>query len=406
MDSMEAKTIEDRAIVPLASFLHDCLIAIDPHYMETIVERFIKTKENKEKSHQLYKGVIDIYDDRGTRRTSLEQFDLLFLLQFFAFATTFNQKNNPAQEWYPNLTRTFRFSKTVRNKIVVLKDKRNTTEHNRNERERHHYLEILVSNFLDVFAHEIIVVIEQQPELFSEQTIRENREFVGYLRKLKLILLLQSKRALVAAASIAAVVVLSVVYLVTRLDHITVFEPEPKPKKGFVFIACNGLEQISNQQLFNEVSKQCEHEVVVSVDVVTGSGILWSKPIQSTQSDSLVEFVNQIRLTTKSMTDITEFSTSFDAAFLAMNKMHDHSLNPRMIIVGHLPEITQERNDQLKKSGWRPSMIDKFISTWTARDYASPLWIYRGQTHQVERAYVDSILVKSDPILRPEEHQL
>ena len=406
MNSIEAKTIEDKAIVPVASFLHDCMNAIDPHYMDTVVERFIKTKENRDKNDQLYKGVVDVFDSRGMRRTSLEEFDLLFLLQFFAFATMHVQKPSQDSQWYPSLTSRYPFSKTVRNKIFVLRDKRNTSEHDRNERNRKHYLEILVSNFLDVFAHEILVVIEQQPALFSEQTIQANREFVEYLRKLKLRLLVQSRRVLVAAASIAAVVVLSVVYLVTRPARITVPDPEPKPKKGLVFIACNGLEQISNQQLLNEVSKQCEQEKVISVDVVTGSGLLWSKPIQSTQRDSLEAFVKQMRLTAKSMTDITEFATSFDAAFLAMNKMYDHSRNPRMIMVGHLPEITQERNEELKKSGWQPSMIDKLISTWNTRKYSSPLWIYSGQTHQVERAYVNNIMIKSSTILRPEEHQL
>jgi hypothetical protein len=406
MNSIEAKTIEDRAIVPLASFLHDCMNAIDPHYMDTVVERFIKTKENRDKNDQLYKGIVDVFDSRGMRRTSLEEFDLLFLLQFFAFATMHVQKPSQDSQWYPSLTSRYPFSKTVRNKIFVLRDKRNTSEHDRNERNRNNYLEILVSNFLDVFAHEILVVIEQQPALFSEQTIQANREFVEYLRKLKLRLLVQSRRVLVAAASIAAVVVLSVVYLVTRPARITVPEPEPKPKKGFVFIACNGLEQISNQQLLSELSNQCEEEVVVSVDVVTGSGILWSKPVQSTQHDSLSKLVQQIRTRAEAMTDITAFASSFDAAFLAMNKMYDYRVKPRMVILGHLPKITIRRNNQLKKSGWEPSRIDGFITRWIDRKFESPLWIYRGQKHQIEQAYVDSILTKSDPIFTPEEHEL
>ena len=148
MNSIEAKTIEDRAIVPLASFLHDCMSAIDPHYMETVVERFIRTKENRDKNDQLYRGVVDVFDNRGMRRSSLEEFDLLFLLQLFAFATMYVQKTTPDNQWYPSFTSRYPFSKTVRNKIIVLRDKRNTTEHDRNERNRNNYLEILVSNFL------------------------------------------------------------------------------------------------------------------------------------------------------------------------------------------------------------------------------------------------------------------
>ncbi|MFN5377272.1 MAG: hypothetical protein ACK5BQ_00715 [Ignavibacteria bacterium] len=399
MNSIEAKTIEDRAIVPLASFLHDCLIEIDPHYMENIVERFIKTKDIKDKGYQPYKGVIDIFDDRGMRRTSLEQFDLLFLLQFFAFVTTFNQKTNPDQDWFPNLTKTFRFSKNVRNKIVVLKDKRNTTEHNRTERERHHYLEILVSNFLDVFAHEIMVVIEQQPECFSERTKRENREFVEYLKQVKHELTQpRTRRSIMALVLVIVIAALAAAYLITR--------PEPIPKKGFVFIACNGLEQLTTQQLVEEVSKQCGKEEVIAVDVVSGSGILWSKPVQSTRPDSLAQLMELVRSRSERMTDITQFAASFDAAFLAMNKMYDHSRAPRMVMLGHLPEITIERNEQLRNSGWQPSRIDRFISTWSNRKYHQPLWIYSGTKHQAERDYVDNILIKSDSILRPEERQL
>jgi hypothetical protein len=116
--------------------------------------------------------------------------------------------------------------------------------------------------------------------------------------------------------------------------------------------------------------------------------------------------VQQIRIRAEAMTDITEFASSFDAAFLAMNKMYDYRVKPRMVIVGHLPQITIRRNNQLKKSGWEPSRIDGFITRWIDRKYESPLWIYRGQKHQIEQAYVDSILTKSDPILTPEEHEL
>lgn len=406
MNSIEAKTIEDRAIVPLASFLHDCMSTIDPNYMDTVVERFIRTKENRDKNDQLYRGVVDVFDNRGMRRSSLEEFDLLFLLQLFAFATMYVQRTTADNQWYPKLTAKYPLSKSARNKIMVLRDKRNTTAHVPGESRRLHYLEILVSNFLDVFAHEIMIVIEKQPECFSDRTVRENREFVKYLRKLKLILFLQSRRVRVVSSLITAVVVLSVVYVVTRPAHIPSPIPEPKPKKGFVFIACNGLEQITDQQLLSELSTQCEQEMVVSVDVVTGSGILWSKPIQSTQRDSLEAFVKQMRLTAKSMTDITEFATSFDAAFLAMNKMYDYRLKPRMVMLGHLPEITIKRNNQLARIKWEPSRIDSFKTIWSSRKYASPLWIYRGPAHQTERDYFKNIVMKSDSILRPEEHQL
>ena len=401
MNSIEAKTIEDRAIVPLASFLHDCLHAIDPNYMETIVERFISTKEKTHKNDQLYKGAVSIVDDRGTRRTSLEQFDLLFLLQFFAFATLYQQKVKAENDWYPGLTTRYRFSKTARNKIVILKDKRNTSEHDRTERNRDHYLEILVSNFLDVFAHEIMVVIDKEPHRFSEQTKHEVREYVAYLRRLKQGLFLQNRRTIAIVTAIAVVVALGAALIWPSAPP-----SEVRPTRGLVFIACNGLSQFDSRQLVSEISKQCDQEVVISADVLTGSGVLWSIPVLSTNVDSLLVFIDQVRMRSDSMTDITQFSTSFDAAYLAMNKMHDHKITPRMVMLGHLPEITYERNQELARLKWAPSRIEQLISTWTNRKYASPLWIYKGDTHQVERSYVDSILIKSDVILTPEEHRL
>jgi hypothetical protein len=282
-----------------------------------------------------------------------------------------------------------------------LKDKRNRSEHDRNERNRDTYIEILVSNVLDVFDHELMVVVDKQPDHFSERTVRELRAYVTYLRKLKLVLFLQSRRTIAAAAAIVVIVVASAV----------LFRPSPPPRevrptKGLVIIACNGLTQFKAKQLAHHVSKQCDSEAVIAVDVISESGVLWSKPVLSTNADSLEKFVEQIQSRSKIMTDITHFAASFDAAFLAMNTMYDHQITPRMVLLGHLPEITPERNKQLKTSGWEPSRIDRLISTWTDRRYASPLWLYIGPTHQGERAYVDSIMIKSDIVLTPEEHRL
>ena len=79
MESIAAKIIEDKAFGPLVAFLHEALTAVDPQYFEHIVVRFLATGQDKTGGQYVYRGTATLLNDRGQRRTSLEEFEPLLM---------------------------------------------------------------------------------------------------------------------------------------------------------------------------------------------------------------------------------------------------------------------------------------------------------------------------------------
>ena len=181
MDLIAARIVESKAYAPLLRFLHDSLVAFDPNYMQSVVRRFIETKQAENERDRWYRGIVTMQTDRGEQRTGLDAFDFAFLLQLFDFLARYENPEFRKTSWAPYLIDEYPLSKGVRKKITILKEKRNITAHESLESTRNGYLAILIGNMRDLFEHEIAVVVEKRPDVFSQETKDAVSDFVRFL---------------------------------------------------------------------------------------------------------------------------------------------------------------------------------------------------------------------------------
>ena len=181
MESIAAKIIEDKAFGPLVAFLHEALTAVDPQYFEHIVVRFLATGQNTEDVNRAYRGNATIRNDRGQRRTSLEEFDYQFILQLFEFLTRYDVKSAHRIDWAPRFTEKYSFTRHVQIRVKTLKNQRNFYAHVSENGPTDAHTKLLVSDMLAVFEHEIAVVIRDRPEIFSQKIKDHVDAYVHFL---------------------------------------------------------------------------------------------------------------------------------------------------------------------------------------------------------------------------------
>ena len=181
MESIAAKIIEDKAFGPLVAFLHEALTAVDPQYFEHIVVRFLATGQNTEDVNRAYRGNATIRNDRGQRRTSLEEFDYQFILQLFEFLTRYDVNSPHRIDWAPRFTEKYSFTRQVQLRVKTLKNQRNFYAHVSENGPTDSHTKLLVSDMLAVFEHEIAVVIRDRSDIFSQKIKDHVDAYVQFL---------------------------------------------------------------------------------------------------------------------------------------------------------------------------------------------------------------------------------
>ncbi len=234
---------------PLAMFLHDALRHIDEQYFENIVASFARYSNDQSLSSNDQRDKM--LDDRGRRKTSLEQFDLSFLM---SLCENLTRDHNPgySDKGIPQHTRvTFRKNIHLRSdassKFHTLRKYRNDVVHHHLDRGDIAATIGELGKILDVFRGELLTCCKSQPDVFTQATVSSIQAYVD-----SIVSILKSAQAaehsqveekrtveehvepertarqlpkFAFAAGGAAVLALAVVLLLRMMNA----EPEPKP---------------------------------------------------------------------------------------------------------------------------------------------------------------------------------
>ena len=185
MDSITAKiaemVIEEKAFTPLLAFMHEALVSIEAEYFEKIVVRFLENGEDVANGSYVYRGATTITNERGERRASLREFDYQFLLHLFEFLTRYDVKSRYPVMWAPRFTEVYPFTRNIQNSVKSLKAQRNMLAHATGHGLGRSHVRVLVGHMLSVFQHEIAIVVEKRPDVFSQETKDAVSDFVRFL---------------------------------------------------------------------------------------------------------------------------------------------------------------------------------------------------------------------------------
>lgn len=181
MESIAGKIIEDKAFGPLVAFLHEALKAVDPDYFEHIVVRFLSSGDDLSMGPYAYRGTTSLYNGRGQRRKTLEEFDYQFTLHLFEFLTRYDVKSPNRVDWAPRFTEVFAFTKQVQLKVRALKNHRNFYAHAPEIGPTASHTKTLIADMIAVFELEIDHVVKDRPDIFSQDTKRKIDSFVRFL---------------------------------------------------------------------------------------------------------------------------------------------------------------------------------------------------------------------------------
>jgi hypothetical protein len=161
-------------------FLHDALRSIDEQYFESIVASFARNSRDQGMSSNDQRDRM--LDERGRRKTSLEQFDLTFLTNLGETLTR-DHNSNYTDNGIPQHIRTsFRRSihlrSDVSSRFQTLRKYRNEIVHHHLERGDIATTIVELGNILNVFRGELLACCTSQPEVFTVATISSIQAYV------------------------------------------------------------------------------------------------------------------------------------------------------------------------------------------------------------------------------------
>ena len=177
---------------PLAMFLHDALRHIDEQYIENIVASYARNaRASSQPSDSSSNSHRDkMLDERGRRRTSLEQFDLSFQLSLFEALLGTVRSGNSDDGIPQDIRTTFKSSLHLRgdtlHKVIALRKYRNDVVHHHLDRGDIAATIGELGKILDVFRGELLTCCKSQPDVFAEATVSSIQAYVDSIVKLLL----------------------------------------------------------------------------------------------------------------------------------------------------------------------------------------------------------------------------
>ncbi len=165
---------------PLAMFLHDALRHIDEQYFENIVASFARYSNDQSMSSNDQRDKM--LDERGRRKTSLEQFDLTFLTNLCENLTRDHYPGNSDKGIPQHIRVTFRKSIHLRSdassKFHTLRKYRNDVVHHHLDRGDIAATIGELGKILDVFRGELLTCCKSQPDVFTQATVSSIQGYV------------------------------------------------------------------------------------------------------------------------------------------------------------------------------------------------------------------------------------
>ena len=165
---------------PLAMFLHDALRHIDEQYFENIVASFARYSNDQSSSSSDQRDKM--LDERGRRKTSLEQFDLSFLMSLCENLTRDHYPGNSDKGVPQHIRVTFRKSIHLRSdassKFHTLRKYRNDVVHHHLDRGDIAATIGELGKILDVFRGELLTCCKSQPDVFTQATVSSIQAYV------------------------------------------------------------------------------------------------------------------------------------------------------------------------------------------------------------------------------------
>lgn len=365
---------------PLAMFLHDALRHIDEQYFENIVASFARYSNDQSLSSTDQRDKM--LDERGRRKTSLEQFDLTFLTNLCENLT---RDHNPrySDNGIPQHTRvTFRKSIHLRSdassKFHTLRKYRNDVVHHHLDRGDIAATIGELGKILDVFRGELLTCCKSQPDVFAEATVSSIQAYVD-----SIVSILKSAQAaeqaqgeeqrqadlpavpsqlaptrqlpkFAFAVGGAAVLALAVVVLLRLMNA----EPEPKPTIVSGPVATKAAVFMMNAPLpEDKVAKFCKDISTIVGDAQSVFRVTIIQYAKSnveivTRLDSTSVAKNLIPLLTRvnPLPSILDVGKLFDAVVAAIKDTSGITKHSTVHMFGNMPTMS---------SAMRHSVIDK-----------------------------------------------
>ena len=173
---------------PLAMFLHDALRHIDEQYFENIVASFARYSNDQSLSSTDQRDKM--LDERGRRKTSLEQFDLSFLMSLCENLTRDHYPGNSDKGIPQHIRVTFRKNIHLRSdassKFHTLRKYRNDVVHHHLDRGDIAATIGELGKILDVFRGELLTCCKSQPDVFTQATVSSIQAYVDAIVRLLL----------------------------------------------------------------------------------------------------------------------------------------------------------------------------------------------------------------------------
>lgn len=362
---------------PLAMFLHDALRHIDEQYIENIVASFARHSNDQSLSSNDQRDKM--LDDRGRRKTSLEQFDLSFLM---SLCENLTRDHNPgySDKGIPQHTRvTFRKSIHLRSdassKFHTLRKYRNDVVHHHLDRGDIAATIGELGKILDVFRGELLTCCKSQPDVFAEATVSSIQAYVD-----SIVSILKSAQAaeqaqgeeqrqadqpavpsqlaptrqlpkFAFAAGGAAVLALAVVVLLRMMNA----EPDPKPTivsgpvatKAAVFMMNAPLPEDKVAKFCKDISrKMSDNQSMFRITIIRYNESD-TTVLLTLDSGSVARKLAPIMRSVKPLPSVLDIDDLFNGFVTALLDSSSLTVNASVKMFGNIPMFTDSESDSL-----------------------------------------------------------
>ena len=392
----KANDLIENARLPITLFLADCLAAVDKEYLTTIVGRFILTKYDPVEGNRLYKGLTDVNDDDWMERSSLAEYDILFLLHFFSFAIGTSHDKRVAKGWHPNLDRRLNLEPMLRRKLSVLIEWRNIAEHKQKKLKDERRLHSLTRDYAEFLSWCLTIATGKHSDVFSSSTVQMLKDFV---RRYEVVDSQATDRWKLITGVVLVGFICACVWYLTGADHGT-------KTHTVVMLLAEPLESRYHGKLVNELLATINGSDSMRFVVYMDSTSTFMDRTVASDSQGVQLCVQEMFAGNHSMADLTKLTAAFHAGYKEMMGLDSVKSPAHLFIVGHVPPLSDALYDELKRTGWSPSNDTAIVSNWKRRNFPRPRWVFVNTATSADRDFFQNIMHSRDSTLKPYELQL
>ncbi|MBU3680043.1 MAG: hypothetical protein FGM32_10635 [Candidatus Kapabacteria bacterium] len=388
-----AQELIERARLPFAMFLVDCLAAVDKEYLTSIVGRFIETKHDPIEANRLYKGLTNVNDDDWMERSSLAEYDMLFLLHFSAFATGTSYVKRLAKGWHPNLDERFNLEPMFRKKLSVLIEWRNIAVHKPRKLKDERRLRSLTRDYAEFLSSCLTTATGDNRNAFSPQTVQLLKDFV---RRYEVV---ETKR--IDPKIFAAGVVLIGLLGASLWYHLR--SVVKRTTHTLVMLPAETLTPTDQLKLVSELLATTKGADSMRFVVYIDSTSTFMDRTVVNDSQHVRSCVEEMSILSRPMADITKLTAAFHAGYHDMMGLDPAKGPVNLFIIGHLPQLADAQFEELRRSNWQPGNDAEIPANWRKRNFPRPRWVYSRAATDYDREFFRVVMHSGDSTLLPFE---